>query len=147
MVRRFSDFEWLHGEICCTYPGVVIPILPEKTLVFAGISTTSTGFDVIDDRRYQFEIYLRQLIHGHTTAEDNFKDFPILIFFLTASEDDMKARNYQQLGYNRTMSTMSDVGTSSQNYKTLQSSVENRQSSIPSRVSWMSNFSFMVSKV
>ncbi|OQR84880.1 sorting nexin [Achlya hypogyna] len=33
VVRRFSDFVWLHTSLCSLFPGVVVPPLPEKLLV------------------------------------------------------------------------------------------------------------------
>ncbi|KAF0684543.1 Aste57867_23461 [Aphanomyces stellatus] len=33
VIRRFSDFVWLHTSLCSLYPGVVVPPLPEKLLV------------------------------------------------------------------------------------------------------------------
>ncbi|ETW01456.1 hypothetical protein H310_06970 [Aphanomyces invadans] len=33
VIRRFSDFVWLHASLCAHYAGVVVPPLPEKLLV------------------------------------------------------------------------------------------------------------------
>lgn len=33
VIRRFSDFEWLHDKLAEKYKGIFIPPLPEKSAV------------------------------------------------------------------------------------------------------------------
>lgn len=33
VIRRYSDFLWLSGELQSSHPGVIIPPLPEKHVV------------------------------------------------------------------------------------------------------------------
>ncbi len=147
VVRRYSDFEWLASEIKRTYPGVVIPILPSKSILFAGVSTNSLGIDSVDDRRFQFELFLRQLVLRHNSDADNFFGFSTLLHFLTAPDEEMKSRNFQQLSAVRTMSDCGGGVPVLQNHSIASSSptAEGRQS----RSSWISSITLSpsVSKV
>ena len=33
VVRRYSDFDWLHEQLVRAHPGIMIPPVPEKAIV------------------------------------------------------------------------------------------------------------------
>ncbi len=37
VIRRFSDFDWLHEELVRLHPGVIIPPVPDKAVVGADL--------------------------------------------------------------------------------------------------------------
>ena len=54
VVRRYSDFIWIHGHLSAKYPGIVVPPLPEKLLV----GRFSPEF--IENRRRALQLFLQR---------------------------------------------------------------------------------------
>ncbi|RHY00046.1 hypothetical protein DYB25_008635 [Aphanomyces astaci] len=76
VIRRFSDFVWLHASLCAQYPGVVVPPLPEKLLV----GRFSPEF--VESRRRALHLFLcRCGAHPEIQHSDH------LTTFLEASDD------------------------------------------------------------
>ncbi|CAK4410112.1 unnamed protein product [Aphanomyces euteiches] len=76
VIRRFSDFVWLHTSLCNLYPGVVVPPLPEKLLV----GRFSPEF--VESRRRALHVFLcRCAAHPEIQHCDH------LTTFLEASDD------------------------------------------------------------
>eukprot|EP00164_Ancoracysta_twista_P004810 GFYU01006530.1.p1 GENE.GFYU01006530.1~~GFYU01006530.1.p1 ORF type:complete len:434 (-),score=165.52 GFYU01006530.1:176-1477(-) len=55
VVRRYRDFVWLHTQLGESYPGVIIPPIPEKILV--GRFST----EIIESRRRALETFLNRV--------------------------------------------------------------------------------------
>ncbi|KAG3100634.1 hypothetical protein PI124_g10431 [Phytophthora idaei] len=80
VVRRYSDFVWIHGHLSAMYPGVVVPPLPEKLLV----GRFSPEF--IESRRRALQLFLhRCCLHPELQHSEH------LTTFLEASEDKLQA--------------------------------------------------------
>lgn len=76
VIRRYSDFVWLHGALYALYPGVVVPPLPEKLLV----GRFSPEF--IESRRRALQLFLQRCcMHPELQHSAH------LTTFLEASED------------------------------------------------------------
>jgi len=76
VIRRFSDFVWLHTNLCAMYPGVVVPPLPEKLLV----GRFSPEF--IESRRRSLQVFLTRCVaHPELQHSDH------LTTFLEATDD------------------------------------------------------------
>ncbi|CEG48450.1 sorting nexin 1 [Plasmopara halstedii] len=79
VVRRYSDFVWIHTHINAMYPGVVVPPLPEKLLV----GRFSPEF--IESRRRALQVFLQRCcLHPELQHSQH------LITFLEASEDQLQ---------------------------------------------------------
>eukprot|EP00644_Phytophthora_capsici_P011304 jgi/Phyca11/506259/fgenesh2_kg.PHYCAscaffold_18_\ len=80
VIRRYSDFVWIHGHLSAMYPGVVVPPLPEKLLV----GRFSPEF--IESRRRALQLFLhRCCLHPELQHSEH------LTTFLEASEDQLQA--------------------------------------------------------
>ncbi|TDH74219.1 hypothetical protein CCR75_001458 [Bremia lactucae] len=80
VVRRYSDFVWIHGHLNALFPGVVVPPLPEKLLV----GRFSPEF--IESRRRALQLFLhRCCLHPELQHSEH------LTTFLEASEDQLQA--------------------------------------------------------
>lgn len=80
VIRRYSDFVWLHSTLFALYPGVVVPPLPEKLLV----GRFSPEF--IESRRRALQLFLQRCcVHPELQHSDH------LTTFLEASEDALQA--------------------------------------------------------
>lgn len=76
VIRRYSDFVWLHANLYAMYPGVVVPPLPEKLLV----GRFSPEF--IESRRRALQLFLlRCCVHPELQHSAH------LTTFLEASDD------------------------------------------------------------
>ncbi|GMF41352.1 unnamed protein product [Phytophthora fragariaefolia] len=80
VVRRYSDFVWLHAHLSAVYPGVVVPPLPEKLLV----GRFSPEF--VESRRRALQLFLQRCcLHPELQHSEH------LTTFLEASEDELLA--------------------------------------------------------
>lgn len=75
VVRRFSDFTWLHGELSKEFPGVIVPPLPDKQTV----GRFSDEF--IEARRRALEKFLQRV-----STHPELSNSPNFIVFLQAAE-------------------------------------------------------------
>jgi hypothetical protein len=82
--RRHSDFELLCKEICTSFPGIIIPTLPDNK----ADRRSPPSAAVVEDRRQQFERFLKHLITKHNTAHDNFAGFNTIRLFLCDVDSD-----------------------------------------------------------
>ncbi|CAH0490579.1 unnamed protein product [Peronospora farinosa] len=79
VVRRYSDFIWIHGHLTAKYPGIVVPPLPEKLLV----GRFSPEF--IENRRRALQLFLQRCcVHPELQHCEH------LTTFLEASEDQLQ---------------------------------------------------------
>lgn len=70
VVRRYSDFDYLHTQLTNNYPGWLIPPLPEKAIV----GRFSAGF--VDSRRRGLELFLNRVArHVEMSKSDDLKLF------------------------------------------------------------------------
>ena len=53
--RRFSEFVWLHDQLCLEFPGLIIPPLPEKVVV------GRFELKVIETRQRALELFLNRI--------------------------------------------------------------------------------------
>jgi len=65
VVRRFSDFVWLHEQLLANCKGVLIPPLPEKAIIgrFSG--------DFINERRRGLEVFLHRVTTHRVLKDDD----------------------------------------------------------------------------
>lgn len=76
VIRRYSDFVWLHANLYAMYPGVVVPPLPEKLLV----GRFSPEF--VESRRRALQLFLhRCCLHPELQHSEH------LTTFLEATDD------------------------------------------------------------
>ncbi|KDO18901.1 hypothetical protein SPRG_15824 [Saprolegnia parasitica CBS 223.65] len=86
VVRRFSDFVWLHASLCSLFPGVIVPPLPEKLLV----GRFSPEF--IEARRRALHLFLRRCaVHPEIQHSE------YLTVFLEASDESLSAFKHDVL--------------------------------------------------
>ncbi|CAI5719076.1 unnamed protein product [Hyaloperonospora brassicae] len=80
VVRRYSDFIWIHGQLSALFPGIVVPPLPEKLLV----GRFSPEF--IEGRRRALQLFLQRCcVHPELQHSEH------LTTFLEASEERLQA--------------------------------------------------------
>lgn len=78
MVRRYSDFSWLAGELVAQYPGIIVPPVPEKQAV----GRFSAEF--IESRRRSLEKFLVRVLSHKELGQAT-----VLVTFLQAAEDNL----------------------------------------------------------
>lgn len=79
--RRFSDFVWLSHRLQETYPGVLVPPLPEKKLVLDQYNA-----EFVEERRRYLEVFL-QRVTKHPVLHLS----KTLQIFLTATDEEFAA--------------------------------------------------------
>lgn len=77
-VRRYSDFLWLHDRLGEEFIEIIIPPVPEKTII------NHTSSDLVDYRRRELEKFLKRVLRHQTLNKSQY-----LKYFLTANESDM----------------------------------------------------------
>eukprot|EP00850_Spirogloea_muscicola_P023628 SM000373S13610 [mRNA] locus=s373:7134:18111:+ [translate_table: standard] len=90
VIRRFSDFVWLHDRLAEKNRGTIIPPLPEKNVVAGGwhrhVRCDAEKFrfsaDFIEGRRRALDAFM-----GRLAAHPRLRRSPDLQLFLQASED------------------------------------------------------------
>lgn len=75
MVRRYSDFAWLSGELSREFPGVIVPPLPEKQTV------GRFGSEFVESRRRGLEKFLQRIASHYEIGNSQF-----YVTFLQADE-------------------------------------------------------------
>lgn len=55
VIRRYSDFEWLHNRLVFEFPGCIIPPLPEKNAL------GRFGPEFVEQRRRYLEKFLNSI--------------------------------------------------------------------------------------
>eukprot|EP00850_Spirogloea_muscicola_P000578 SM000002S05658 [mRNA] locus=s2:1447387:1458351:+ [translate_table: standard] len=78
VIRRFSDFVWLHDRLAEKNRGTIIPPLPEKNVV----EKFRFSADFIEGRRRALDAFM-----GRLAAHPRLRRSPDLQLFLQASED------------------------------------------------------------
>lgn len=85
VIRRYSDFYWLKEMFNFHYPGAIVPHLPEKSL------TNRFSPEFVEKRRLELEKFVINLsVHPELSGT------PMLVKFLTASEDELAVYKEQQ---------------------------------------------------
>jgi len=79
-VRRYSDFLWLHDRLGEEFIEIIIPPVPEKTII------NHTSSDLVDYRRRELEKFLKRVLRHQTLNKSQY-----LKYFLTANESDMSS--------------------------------------------------------
>ena len=80
VIRRYSDFVWLIGELTRLYPGIIIPAIPDKQ----SVGRFSPEF--VEARRRSLEKFLHRVAdHGELSNAQAF------IVFLQADDARLKA--------------------------------------------------------
>lgn len=80
VLRRFSDFVWLHDQLCFFHPGCIVPPLPEKQTI--GRFTP----EFIDARRRSLEKFMSRVTRHKELMNAN-----VLITFLQADDAGLNA--------------------------------------------------------
>lgn len=75
VVRRYSDFTWLSGELSREFPGVIVPPLPEK------LTVGRFGDEFVDSRRRGLEKFLHRIASHSELSNSQY-----FIVFLQAAE-------------------------------------------------------------
>lgn len=75
VVRRYSDFSWLSGELSREFPGVIVPPLPEKQTV------GRFGSEFVESRRRGLEKFLQRIASHNEIGNSEF-----FVTFLQADE-------------------------------------------------------------
>lgn len=65
VVRRYSDFSWLSGELSAEFPGVIVPPLPEKQTVGRFDS------EFVESRRRSLEKFLLRISLHHEVGNSH----------------------------------------------------------------------------
>ncbi|KOS15180.1 vacuolar protein sorting-associated protein vps5 [Malassezia pachydermatis] len=64
ILRRYSDFRWLHAALVSNHPGVIVPPIPEK------VKLGRFAPDVVEFRRYALERALTKILHHPLLQKD-----------------------------------------------------------------------------
>lgn len=76
VIRRYSDFLWLHDVLATDYPHLVIPPMPEKTMV------NNFDIDFVEIRRAALQSFVREV-----SMDPVLKESKHLRTFLTADDE------------------------------------------------------------
>uniref|UniRef100_A0A0D9V837 PX domain-containing protein n=1 Tax=Leersia perrieri TaxID=77586 RepID=A0A0D9V837_9ORYZ len=87
VIRRYSDFEWLHDRLSEKYKGIFIPSLPEKNAV----EKFRFSKEFIELRRRALDLFVNRIaVHPELKQSEDFR------IFLQADEEKMdRARSYE----------------------------------------------------
>ncbi|ONM36232.1 sorting nexin 1-like isoform X1 [Zea mays] len=87
VIRRYSDFEWLHDRLAERYKGIFIPPLPEKNAV----EKFRFSKEFIELRRQALDLFVNRI-----ASHPELKQSDVLRTFLQADEEIMdRARSYE----------------------------------------------------
>ncbi|RLN05199.1 hypothetical protein C2845_PM13G14150 [Panicum miliaceum] len=87
VIRRYSDFEWLHDRLAERYKGIFIPPLPEKNAV----EKFRFSKEFIELRRQALDLFVNRI-----ASHPELKQSEVLRVFLQADEEKMdRARSYE----------------------------------------------------
>ena len=64
VVKRYSDFDWLRQHLVRTYPGVIVPPLPEKSLIHKSESA------FVEMRRRSLQTFLNRIANHEVLCRD-----------------------------------------------------------------------------
>eukprot|EP00270_Netrium_digitus_P010289 TRINITY_DN3187_c0_g1_i1.p1 TRINITY_DN3187_c0_g1~~TRINITY_DN3187_c0_g1_i1.p1 ORF type:complete len:401 (-),score=131.29 TRINITY_DN3187_c0_g1_i1:86-1288(-) len=81
VIRRFSDFVWVHERLAENFKGIIVPPLPEKNVVEKFRFTS----EFIEARRRALDIFLHRVI-----AHPLLRSSSDLRLFFEASEEDLR---------------------------------------------------------
>lgn len=80
VLRRYSDFCWLHDQLCFLHPGVIVPPPPEKQAV------GRFSADFIESRRRSLEKFMSRVL-GHASLNQS----EVIVTFLEADDAGLAA--------------------------------------------------------
>ncbi|KAF7024742.1 hypothetical protein CFC21_037043 [Triticum aestivum] len=83
VIRRYSDFEWLHDRLAEKYKGIFIPPLPEKNAV----EKFRFSKEFIELRRQALDLFINRL-----ASHPELKQSEDLRTFLQADEEDVQSK-------------------------------------------------------
>ncbi|CAK9159841.1 unnamed protein product [Ilex paraguariensis] len=89
VIRRFSDFDWLHDRLFEKYKGIFIPPLPEKNTV----EKFKFSAEFIEMRRQALDIFINRIASHHELQQSE-----DLRTFLQADEQTMDRSRSQESG-------------------------------------------------
>jgi sorting nexin-1/2 len=70
VIKRYSDFDWLRQHLVRTYPGVIVPPLPEKSVM----KKTESAF--VEMRRRSLQTFLNRIAnHEIVSRDETFRRF------------------------------------------------------------------------
>jgi sorting nexin-7/30 len=82
--RTYSDFEWLYTELFDIFPGVIIPSLPQRT-VLAKLNILSLTGTIRAQRHMGLEEFLRKVL-----SHSKLKNLEIVDKFFTQNDQDFR---------------------------------------------------------
>jgi len=85
VVRRYSDFEWVHEQLCLEFLDVLVPPIPEKQIINRLASST------VEYRRKELQRFVNRCM-AHPTLSKSAS----LKAFLTATETEMGTQRQQK---------------------------------------------------
>lgn len=89
VIRRYSDFVWLHDRLFEKYKGIFIPPLPEKSTV----EKFRFSAEFIEMRRQALDVFVNRIASHHELRQSD-----DLRIFLQADEQTMDRARFQETG-------------------------------------------------
>ncbi|KAM3341459.1 sorting nexin 1 [Capsicum galapagoense] len=89
VIRRYSDFVWLHDRLFEKYKGIFIPPLPEKSTV----EKFRFSAEFIEMRRQALDVFVNRIASHHELRQSD-----DLRIFLQADEQTMDRARFQESG-------------------------------------------------
>lgn len=89
VIRRYSDFVWLHDRLFEKYKGIFIPPLPEKSTV----EKFRFSAEFIEMRRQALDVFVNRIASHHELRQSD-----DLRIFLEADEQTMDRARFQETG-------------------------------------------------
>ncbi|KOO25931.1 sorting nexin 1 [Chrysochromulina tobinii] len=88
VTRRFRDFDWLHTQLVATFPGAIVPPLPEKHAAQVAtykVTAQQQSAAFLEERRSQLQRFLQRLV-----AHPMIHTAPDLQAFLEKPDDELE---------------------------------------------------------
>jgi len=78
-VRRYRAFDWLRNQLRLEFPDILIPPLPEKSVL------DRFGDDFVEYRRKELERFMKRILSHPVLSES-----PSVVTFVNGSEEELK---------------------------------------------------------